>query len=192
MAEAVGEDRIPAFPSAHSCGFPPGATGSDVFSVIFRLSAARRGAFAGASLSARRSSLRAAGLRRLAGLFVAGSAHGIQPFAALLRPESSADVFRRGGPHVVCLPHPPRWFWSRYRPSKTVNSTRPIRMYQVRLLGIDPSDQPSSACRWTTGLCCLGLCLFRACGHPLAQRGGFVPTNTHRPSPVPFPAALRS
>lgn len=40
-------------------------------SVIVRLFAARRGAFAGASLSARRSSPRAAGSRRLAGLFPA-------------------------------------------------------------------------------------------------------------------------
>jgi hypothetical protein len=81
--------------------------------------------------------------------------------------------------------------------------TRSIRMCQVRLLGIDPSGQPSSVFRQTAGSCCLGLCLFRACGHPLVQPDGLVRAPAaisvgtlaviaHWPSPVPFPAALRS
>jgi hypothetical protein len=53
---------------------------------------------------------------------------------------------------------------------------RSIRMWRVRFLGFDPSVQvvgrPSL---WTADSCCLALCLFRALGHQLAQRGGRVP-----------------
>jgi len=103
------------------------------------------------------------------------------------------NVFGCGGPRDVCLSHPPRWFWSRHRPPELVkNRLRPIRMCKVRLLGVDPSGQPSPACRWAGGSCCPGLCLFRACGHLLVQSDGLVPVIAHWPSPVPFPAALRS
>lgn len=114
MAEAVGpalfsRGRIPAFLSAHSCGFSPGEAGSDVCSVIFRLFAARRGAFAGASLSARRSSPRAAGSRRLA-----GCCSRQRSWDSTLRSFAPAGQFRNvfgwGGPPDVCLSHPPRCF----------------------------------------------------------------------------------
>lgn len=69
--------------------------------VIFRLFAARRGAFAGASLSARRSSPRAAGLRRLAGFFFRRQRSWDSTLRSFAPAGQFRDVFRRGGPRVV-------------------------------------------------------------------------------------------
>lgn len=58
--------------------------------VINRLPAVHREAFAGASISARRSSPQAANSRCLAGFLFCRQRSWIQPFAALLRPDCSA------------------------------------------------------------------------------------------------------
>jgi hypothetical protein len=96
-------------PSAHPCGFPPDVPGSDV-STRHLAPAHRppRGIRRSVPLSPAFHSPRH-GFAPL-GSTVWTSAPGIQPFAALLRPDSSASVFRRGGPRVVWRPHPPRWF----------------------------------------------------------------------------------
>jgi hypothetical protein len=101
--------RIPAFPHAHSCGFSPGVTGSDVW---FPSS------FACPPSAARHSPERPFQpgvpvlLRQICAAWpafcFAGSAHGIQPFAALLRTDSSATSSVSGGPPDVRLSHPPR------------------------------------------------------------------------------------
>lgn len=94
MAEAVGpasfsRGRIPAFLSAHSCGFPPDEPGSDV---SFRHRSPVRRPPRGIRRSVPFSPAFQSSRSRFAplGRFVPGSAHGIQPFAALFRPDSSA------------------------------------------------------------------------------------------------------
>lgn len=208
MVEAVGRfhsqsGRIPASHPFTLAVFPPGAAGSDVSvpsSFACRPPATghspRRSFKPGVPVPAGRVCAawsRKRGQTPLVRTLFRSSAHGIQPFAALFRPVSSASVVRRGGPRVVCLFHPPRWFWSRYRPRKLLRTRpRPMGMSQVRLPGIDPSGQPSASCRREADSCCPGLCLFRALGRPAAQRGGRISARAHRPSPDPFPAALRS
>jgi hypothetical protein len=80
--------RIPAFPSAHSCGFPPGVTGSDVwFPSSFACSPPAVGHSPERPFQPGVPVL----MRQVCAAWVSWtSAHGIQPFAALLRPDSSA------------------------------------------------------------------------------------------------------
>jgi len=83
--------RIPASASAHSCGFSPGATGSDVsFPSSFACSPPTAGHSPerpfqlGVPVLARRV------CAAWPAFCMAGSAHGIQPFAAFFRPDRFA------------------------------------------------------------------------------------------------------
>jgi hypothetical protein len=139
MAGPVG-DADSRVPSAHPCGFPPDVPGSDV---SLTSSCARTPPAAehspvrpfepGVPVPATRV------CAAWPASFRAGSAPGIQPFAAFLRPDSSASVFRRGGPRVVSRAHPPRWFWSRHRPSELQsNSNTADQDASVSTSGLSP------------------------------------------------------
>jgi len=102
-----------------------------------------------------------------------GTAHGILPFAALLRPDSSARVIRGGGPRVVCTgPNAPINF-RRVTGRRTEPDSHPnTRLFYAadRVLRRGPPSglcpvRTSHLCRRSIGgrLCCRGLCLFRVC-----------------------------